>query len=265
MVARPFRHEAENRQLSFDVQVDPNLGRSIVTDSKRLQQVLKNLLSNAFKFTAQGGVRLNVSAAVGGWSAEHPVLNQAPAVVVVRGRRYRHRHSGREAEDHLRGVPAGRRQHQPQIWRHRAWASPSAASCPTCWAARSSCAARPASGSTFTLYLPLRYVGPSTAVRAAAETPARAAPAASFASRRRNARSSSFRTTALAIQPGDVILLIVEDDPHYARIMIDLARDNGFKTCWRCAATMRSSSPSNISRPRSRSTCSCPTCWAGTC
>src|SRR5262249_31337090 len=62
MVARPFRHEAENRQLGFDVQLDPRLGRSIVTDSKRLQQVLKNLLSNAFKFTAQGGVHLKVSA-----------------------------------------------------------------------------------------------------------------------------------------------------------------------------------------------------------
>ena len=49
--------------MSFDVQIDPNLGRSITTDSKRLQQVLKNLLSNAFKFTEQGGVWLKVSAA----------------------------------------------------------------------------------------------------------------------------------------------------------------------------------------------------------
>ena len=39
----------------------PNLGRSIVTDSKRLQQVLKNLLSNAFKFTAEGGVTPDAS------------------------------------------------------------------------------------------------------------------------------------------------------------------------------------------------------------
>jgi len=48
MTARPFRHEAETRQLAFEVHADPNLGRSIVTDVKRLQQVLKNLLSNAF-------------------------------------------------------------------------------------------------------------------------------------------------------------------------------------------------------------------------
>src|SRR5205823_10398610 len=63
VVARPFRHEAEARQLSFTVEVDPALGRSILTDSKRLQQILKNLLSNAFKFTERGGVSLSVSSA----------------------------------------------------------------------------------------------------------------------------------------------------------------------------------------------------------
>jgi signal transduction histidine kinase len=81
MVARPFRHEAETRQLSFEVSVDPNLGRSITTDSKRLQQILKNLLSNAFKFTSQGGVRLRVAAVQSGWSAAHPVLKQTSTVV----------------------------------------------------------------------------------------------------------------------------------------------------------------------------------------
>ena len=54
MVARPFRHEADNRKLTFEIETDSHLARSLVTDSKRLQQVLKNLLSNAFKFTEQG-------------------------------------------------------------------------------------------------------------------------------------------------------------------------------------------------------------------
>src|SRR5262245_43528066 len=80
-VERTFRHEAENRKLSFDLELDPDLGRGIVTDAKRLMQVLKNLLSNAFKFTEHGGVRVRVLKAATGWSQEHPVLGAAPAIV----------------------------------------------------------------------------------------------------------------------------------------------------------------------------------------
>jgi signal transduction histidine kinase len=137
-VGRPFRHEAENRQLSFTIEVDPSLGRSIVTDSKRLQQVLKNLLSNAFKFTAEGGVRLSVSAALGGWSAEHPVLNHSPAVVAF------------EVSDTGIGIPLEKQKlifeafQQAENMAAPVSGSPSAASLRACSVARSTCAARPA-------------------------------------------------------------------------------------------------------------------------
>jgi len=69
----------------------------------------------------------------------------------------------------------------------------------------------------------------------------------------------------LNLEPGDTILLIVEDDPHYARVLIDLARDKGFKVLVASRGAERSNSPNSSSRPRFRSTCSCRICWAGPC
>jgi CheY-like chemotaxis protein len=57
---RAFRHVAEQKGLSFKVEIDPELPASIVSDEQRLGQVLKNLLSNAFKFTHAGGVTLSI-------------------------------------------------------------------------------------------------------------------------------------------------------------------------------------------------------------
>ena len=60
---RAFRHVAEEKGLAFGVEVDPRLPASIVSDAQRLGQVLKNLLSNAFKFTHEGGVTLSIGCA----------------------------------------------------------------------------------------------------------------------------------------------------------------------------------------------------------
>ncbi len=80
-VDRTFRHMAEARQLAFSVDLADNLPATIVTDTTRLQQILKNLLSNAFKFTGQGKVALRMELADGGWSPDHAGLSQADAVV----------------------------------------------------------------------------------------------------------------------------------------------------------------------------------------
>ncbi len=228
MVARPFRHEAENRQLSFEINLDPNLGRTITTDSKRLQQVLKNLLSNAFKFTAHGGVRLCICAVQGGWSSGHPVLKQAPAVVAF------------EVSDSGIGIPLEK---QKVIFEAFMQADASTSrkyggtglglaisrELSNLLGGEIHLRSTPNVGSTFTLYLPLKYVGPSTGLKPAFmslhTTHAPSIHVAGLPER----PLEQIPDDRLEIQPGDSILLIVEDDPHYARIMVDLAREKGFK------------------------------------
>src|SRR5215472_2910074 len=69
-IERSFRHVADSRGLEFRVSLDPKLAPTLRTDAKRLLQVLKNLLSNAFKFTERGRVELYIRLAESGWSPE---------------------------------------------------------------------------------------------------------------------------------------------------------------------------------------------------
>ncbi len=106
-VARPFRHQADSQGLSFDVQANSGLDRSFVTDPKRLQQILKNLLSNAMKFTAEGSVRLRVMRVTGGWRPDNTAAQSGKFGRRFRGHRHRRRHSCRKAEDRVRGFSTG--------------------------------------------------------------------------------------------------------------------------------------------------------------
>src|SRR4029079_18773616 len=88
----------------------------------------------------------------------------------------------------------------------------------------------PGKGSTFVLYLPVKYVGPthtaaSTNTMQTSSLHSQAALAASPPDR----PIEHIPDDRMDIQPGDSILLVVEDDPHYARVILDLARDQGFK------------------------------------
>ena len=80
-VERTFRHMAEAKQLGFSIELNNSLPASMITDTTRLQQILKNLLSNAFKFTSRGQVTLNISLIQAGWTADHPKLSNADAVL----------------------------------------------------------------------------------------------------------------------------------------------------------------------------------------
>ena len=231
MVARPFRHEAENRRLSFDVHMDPHLSRSLVTDSKRVQQVLKNLLSNAFKFTEQGGVRLSVSAAVGGWSDDHPILKGAASVVAF------------EVSDTGIGIPFEKQRiifeafQQADAGTSRKYGGTGlglaiSRELASLLGGEIQLRSTPGSGSTFTLYLPQTYVGPSVSavtVTDSPSTPTSTQPGSFLSVRVPEPQVEQILDDRDNLQPDDAILLIVEDDPHYARVMCDLSRDKGFK------------------------------------
>jgi CheY-like chemotaxis protein/signal transduction histidine kinase/HAMP domain-containing protein len=226
-VGRPFRHEADTRQLSFKVDLDPSLGRSLITDSKRLQQVLKNLLSNAFKFTDRGGVQLKVSAAPVGWTSTHPILSQAQTVVAF------------EVADTGIGIPAEKQKiifeafQQADASTSRKYGGTGlglaiSRELSSLLGGEIQLRSAPGVGSTFTLYLPITYAGPSAATQSASPYASQIqAPSMPIALPERPIEQ--IPDDRHEIQPGDSILLIVEDDPHYARVLIDLARDKGFK------------------------------------
>jgi CheY-like chemotaxis protein/signal transduction histidine kinase/HAMP domain-containing protein len=227
-VRRNFRHVAESKQLTFGVKVDAHLGRNILTDSKRLQQILMNLLSNAFKFTQQGGITLNVREATEGWSPGHPILSNAEKVIAF------------EVSDTGIGIPSEKQKiifeafQQADASTSRKYGGTGlglaiSRELATLLGGEIFLKSVANEGSTFTLYLPLQYAG-SIFATPLSESVAKSGHAAMLVAHDNLEHIiEPIRDDRDDIRLGDPVLLVVEDDPHYARILADLAREEGFK------------------------------------
>jgi signal transduction histidine kinase/CheY-like chemotaxis protein len=249
-VERTFRHVAEARNLSFFIRIDAALPVAMFTDPKRLQQVLKNLLSNAFKFTHQGGVTLTIERAQAGWNRELETLNRATDVVAI------------SVTDTGIGILPDKQQiifeafQQADGSTSRKYGGTGLGLAISRELSRLlggeiRLASVPRAGSTFTLYLPLIYVPPRAVrklpERSAAEPVADVVPVA-----RVEAEAPRLFERAMPepdpeihpdaprlvneigddrdnVLPGEAVVLIVENDATFARYLLECVRAKGMK------------------------------------
>src|SRR5207245_3468148 len=222
-VERTFRLEAERRKLGFQITLDPRLDSNMLTDSKRLLQVLKNLLSNAFKFTEHGSVGLNVRPAAQGWHPQNRILQATSSVVAF------------EVADAGIGIAPDKQKiifeafQQAEAGTSRKYGGTGLglAICrelATLLGGEIHLRSAPGAGSTFTLYLPLKYSASASAIT---DMP-RATPGAVNQQILGDAPQPIADDRA-KLEPGRAVLLVVEDDPVYANVLVDLAHEQGFQ------------------------------------
>jgi signal transduction histidine kinase/DNA-binding response OmpR family regulator len=231
-VDRTFRHIAENKKLGFELDVDSNLPRGLQTDAKRLQQILKNLLSNAFKFTDKGRVALHVGIADNGWSQDNESLNRARSVVAF------------SVSDTGIGIPPEKQQIIFEAFQQADGSTSRKYGGTGLGLAISRELARllggeirlhsaPGEGSTFTLYLPISFQTTRTPRRQTSDGGAVLVTQPDVPTQPRGpqepAPQAQFVDDSANIGSDDRVLLIVENDMHFAHFLYDMAHEQGFK------------------------------------
>jgi CheY-like chemotaxis protein/signal transduction histidine kinase/HAMP domain-containing protein len=263
-VERTFLPVAQNKGLEFNVELAADLPETIATDGKRLQQILRNLISNACKFTEQGKVGMRVAVAAGGWSADQELLNRAEMVIAF------------AVTDTGIGISADKLKiifepfQQAESGTARKYGGTGLGLSISREIARLlggeiRVASTPDEGSTFTLYLPRSYKapgmggggspsrfgeglgerlrpkppipfpkrengeergrGPETS-DSLAPSPPSPLPQGERGEKPPVAEVSDDREH---IKPGDRVLLIVENDPNFAHVLSHMAQERGFK------------------------------------
>jgi signal transduction histidine kinase/DNA-binding response OmpR family regulator len=222
---RTFRQLAADKNLDFNVEFDAALPPAIRTDEKRLQQIVLNLLSNAFKFTSQGSVTLAVRSAESGWSPNHPVLRTGEQAVEI------------AVTDTGIGIPEDKQKlifeafQQADGTTSRKYGGTGLGLSISREIARLlggelQVRSTPGEGSTFTLFVPLQAAAPVVSTAGGGATA-------------RYDNSGAVVPTALPTGfevsddrdslGDDPFVLIVEDDPTFAAILLDMARSAGLK------------------------------------
>jgi HAMP domain-containing protein/signal transduction histidine kinase/CheY-like chemotaxis protein len=237
-VERTFRHVAENRDLEFRIEMDPELPSNIFTDSQRLEQVIRNLLSNAFKFTEKGSVVLSMAPVTEGWSPDHEVLNHARSVVAL------------SVTDTGIGIAPEKQQiifepfQQADGSTSRKYGGTGLGLAISREIARLlggeiRLASALGQGSTFTLFLPQTHVPMRTVRKEIVPSTLPTLTGEPDASELELVETSEAASAVPAettieddrgkIESGDKVLLIVEDDANYGRILLEMAHEKGFK------------------------------------
>ncbi|HYL73976.1 MAG TPA: response regulator, partial [Bryobacteraceae bacterium] len=257
---KTFRHVADGKGLEFTVELGNSMATEIMhTDAKRLQQVLKNLLSNALKFTEHGSVRLTLDKATGGWSPNHMILSRAKSVIAF------------SVADTGIGIPTDKQRiifeafQQADGTTSRKYGGTGLGLSISRQLARLlggeiRLQSTPGVGSIFTLYLPQAYVTPAPQPKSEAflTSPVLLEQAAAIMVPEGEVDMilpTPLNTGELVedlvidddrnlIQPGDSALLIVEDDITFARILVDMAHERGLKAL----VALRGSSAMTLAR-----------------
>ncbi|MEG4814769.1 HAMP domain-containing protein [Microcoleus sp. K5-D4] len=236
---RTFRQIAQDKKLSFKIELEAGLPKGLYTDAKRLQQVLKNLLSNAFKFTERGEVKLHAEVAREGWSLEIESLRSSPTVLAfsvsdtgigISAEKHRVIFEAFQQADGSTSRKYGGTGLGLSISREIA----------NLLGGEIKLTSRPGEGSRFTLYLPQTYqesriIITDTGSGTGKQTP-QLPPANSAALTLPNFHlpiapypSPLISDDRENIESDDRVLLIIEDDVNFARILLDMAQEQGFK------------------------------------
>ncbi|MEG4056661.1 MULTISPECIES: HAMP domain-containing protein [unclassified Microcoleus] len=235
---RTFRQIAQDKKLSFKIELEAGLPKGLYTDAKRLQQVLKNLLSNAFKFTERGEVKLHAEVAREGWSLEIQSLRSSPTVLAfsvsdtgigISAEKHRVIFEAFQQADGSTSRKYGGTGLGLSISREIA----------NLLGGEIKLTSHPGEGSKFTLYLPQTYqesrimndtgsgMGKQTPQLSPANPPA--LPLPNFHLPIAPYPSPLISDDRENIESGDRVLLIIEDDVNFARILLDMAQEQGFK------------------------------------